>query len=791
MLQNFLKLALRNLARNRLYASLNILGLSIGIALMVWGFQTYRFSTTWDDFHPNRAQIFRVLVEKEGSDGLKGVCPAPIGELAKTDFSSIAEVVRWDSRGCNVKGDQPEAFGQQVHFTDPQFFDLFDFPLVAGSRDLNDRSAVLITEKTAEKFFGKNDPIGRTLLVYAGEERTLPLTVRGVLKNVPLQSSFRFDVLTHLENMKTSDTTFFKNGDWKWFLDAVIFKIPNPSDAAHLASAFEKYLPPQNAARLDWKISKFRLVSFVEQPAISNRIEANGLIDTPDESATYGPFVIALLIFLSACLNFANTTVARSHRRLREMGVRKTLGGSRFDLMRQVLVECSLLVFAAILLSALINLWWLPTFNSLFEGIEIGANYLRDPDLLWFLGGIWLFTTLLAGSYPAFYISKFNASQVFRGSVQFGGTSLFSRLLLGVQIMVSLITVIAGFAFARNSDFQKNYDYGYNRAGIFGVSLPDQRSFEAFRNAIRDLPGVEDLAGTRNHIGYGYRTPTAESEGQKHEVNSFEIGDNYLKVMGLEMAAGRNFDPKLESDFADAMLITQNTAAEFGWKPAEALGKKIKIDTVQYSVVGIVRDFHQEHLFEELQPQVLRLVRPERYFQLIVRAKTGELKAVHDQVKARWAQLFPLKPFNSFMQDEVGAEALNVTSSIAKIFSWFAIVAMLLTATGLFALVSLTVLKKMKEIALRRVVGAKPLQILGLVNRGYVLVFGIAAVLGCYAGWFLTKLLMDMIFKINVGVEPTTMFFSAAALFLIAGATVGFKVRQAVNANPSDVLRSE
>jgi ABC-type antimicrobial peptide transport system permease subunit len=164
---------------------------------------------------------------------------------------------------------------------------------------------------------------------------------------------------------------------------------------------------------------------------------------------------------------------------------------------------------------------------------------------------------------------------------------------------------------------------------------------------------------------------------------------------------------------------------------------------------------------------------------------------VQDQVKAKWSQVFPLKPYSGFYQDEVGAEAYQVTSSIATIFSWFAIVAMLLTATGLFALVSLTVLKKMKEIALRKVVGARPLQIMGLVNRGYLWIFAIATVLGCYAGWFLTKLLMDIIFKINIGVEPLTLVFSSLALFGIALLTVGFKVRQAVNTNPADVLRSE
>ncbi|MDX1913503.1 MAG: FtsX-like permease family protein, partial [Saprospiraceae bacterium] len=678
-----------------------------------------------------------------------------------------------------------------VDFTDPAFFQLFNFPLVAGTNDLSDKNSVLLTEKTAEKYFGKNDPIGKTLVLYAGDTRSVPLTVRGVLKNVPLNSSFRFGLLTHFENLKTSDTSFVRSDDWKWMLDAVIFRIPNPADAAHLEAALKKYLPQQNAARPDWKVTGFRLLPFSTMADQTADIQSNGLYNRPDDAAAYGPFVIAGLIFLSACLNFANTTVARSNRRLREMGVRKALGGTRFQLMRQVLLECGVVVLAALLLSLTLNNWWLHTYNQMFEGISLGADYAKDPSLLRFMAGILLFTTLLAGAYPAFYISNFNASQIFRGGVKFGGTNLFSRLLLGVQVMVSLITVVAGIAFARNANFQKNYDYGYERSGLMGVRWPGQQNFTAFRDAVQTIPGVESVAGTRSHIGFGYRTPTAESEGQKHEVNLFDIGENYLDVMALRLIEGRALDPNREADLHESLLITQKTAAEFGWSAAAALGKRIRIDTVDYAVVGVLHNFHQEHLFEPLKAQAMRLTRPDQYFNMIIKAQPSELKAVHDQVKAKWAQMFPLQPFFGFYQDQVGAEALRVTTSIATLFSWFAVVAILLTATGLFALVSLTVLKKMKEIALRKVVGARMFHIMHIVNRGYFWIFVVAAALGCYAGWFFTRFLMDNIFKINVGVEPLTLLMAVIALFGISALIVGVKVRQAVSTNPADVLRSE
>lgn len=791
MLSNYFKLAFRNFSRNRLYVLLNILGLGVGIALLIWGWLAYRFSFSFDDTQPDREQVFRAVVSREGSDEWKGVCPHPVARMAQRDFASISESVRWDSRGCDIKGQESEPFSDQVHFTDPSFFKVFNFPLVAGSHDLSDLSAVLLTEKMALKYFGKNDPIGKSLLLYAGENRSLPLTVRGVLKDVPTTSSLRFGILTNLENMKSSDTTMLQPDDWKWFLDAVFFKIPNPADAKHLAGALGQYLPLQNAARKDWKVTGFRLIPMTTMAAETNEMSANGLFSRPEDSATYGPLITAILIFLSACLNFANTTVARSNRRLREMGVRKTMGGTRSQLMGQMLLECGVIVAGALVLSACINSWWLPTFNSMFNGIEVTADYLNDTGLQWFIGGVLIFTTLLAGAYPAFYISNFNASQIFRGSTRLGGANLFSRFLLGFQVMISLITIIAGIGFARNSQFQRNYDYGYDRAGLMGVSVPDRNTYEAMRNAVQQLPGVVSVAGTRNHIGFGYRSVTVEAEGQKREIDYFEVGDNYLQIMDLNTIAGRPFDLSREADYGRAVLISQKMAAEFGWSAEAAIGKQIRLDTATFNVIGTLHNFHQQHLFEPIEPAMMRLARPERYVNLIIRAQPAELKSVYDRVKAQWAQLNPLKPFHGFYQDEVGAEAYKVTSSIATIFSWFAVVAMLLTATGLFALVSLTVVKKMKEIALRKVVGAKDLQIMALVNRGYLWVFAIGAVLGCYAGWFLTKLLMDLIFKINIGVEFLTLLLAVTALFFVSVLTAGFKVRQAVRRNPADVLRSE
>ncbi|CAN5254128.1 hypothetical protein BH11BAC6_BH11BAC6_06300 [soil metagenome] len=515
MFKNFFKIVVRTLMRYKAYTFINIIGMGIGIAAMVWGYQTYQFAFSFDNFHPDRDNVYRALTNKEGADEIKGVFPMAAVQAAKNEFAGIKETVRLDSRGVNIKSIKDETFAEQVHFTDPPFFNFFNFPLVKGTNDLSDHSAVLITEKTAKKFFGNSDPIGKTLIFYAGESYSMPLTVKGVLKDIPVNSTIQFGFLTNFDNQLKPDGTKITSDDWSWIVDAAFFKIPNPSDASTLAAGMKKYIPLQNASREDWKASGFKFLSLRQSAIQIDTIGSNALIQRPDDAATFGPLVFAFLILLSACLNFSNTTVARANTRLKEIGIRKVMGSTYSQLIMQMLLECAIIVFVAITLSLLLNSWWLPVFNKMFVFVDVKADYLHDTNLLIYMAIILVSSTLLAGSYPAFYISRFNASTIFRGNVKFGGSNLFSRLMLGLQIAISIITVVAGIAFARNAEFQRTYDFGYNLENTMGVIVNDQTTFEALKNEMKNVPQVTALAGTKHHIGFGYRNMVAEAEGVK------------------------------------------------------------------------------------------------------------------------------------------------------------------------------------------------------------------------------------------------------------------------------------
>ncbi len=471
--------------------------------------------------------------------------------------------------------------------------------------------------------------------------------------------------------------------------------------------------------------------------------------------------------------------------------MRKVMGSTHSQLISQLLVECSVIVLLAILVSGLMNNYWLPLFNSMFNGIKIGADYLHDSKLVVFMAAILIGATLLAGSYPAFYLSRFSPTSIFRGSVKFGGSNLFSRLMLGLQLTIALVTVIAGIAFARNSAFQQTYDYGYAIENTVGTFLNDSSSYAALKNELSGMPGIISVAGTHNHIGYGSQEVSAEFGGIKKQVDLLEVGRGYPETMQVKMAAGRSFDAGMEADFTNGLLITEKMAGLYNWTATQAVGQTIRISDHDYSIVGVVNNFNATDLFRTTEPLAMKLVKESKYQFLVVTAQPQNLTAVYSKMRDAWKKLNPTRAFSGFYQNEIKAEAYQVTNSIATIFTWFAMVSILLTATGLYALVSLTVLKKMKEIALRKVVGAGDRQIVVLVNKGYFWIFIIAVILGCYGGWALTKLLLDLIFKINVGVEISSMIWSVLVLFLIAAISSGIKVWQAVRTNPVKLLRTE
>lgn len=788
MLKNYLKIAFRNLQRHKLYVAVNVLGIGLALACCIIAYLNFKFDRSFDAFHEKKDSIFRVDVISAKNDQLYGVSPLPLADAMEKDVAGIEQASRYYERMTTVKKEK-QVNREQLTYADDNFFQLFDFPFQKGTPEaLSDRSQVIITQSAAEKYFGTEDPIGKDLIVDAGKDYQKSLTVGGVLEDIPLNSSIQFELLTHIDNLiiaeKAADFS-----DWARFASVTFVQLKNPEQAPEIAELLGQYTPIQNEAREDFPVKAFYLESLNGLAHHAEQVRSNYLQASLPVAAVWSPVIMVILLLLTACLNFANTSIATSNRRLKEMGVRKVMGGTKKQLIGQLLAESLFISVLALIVGLLLVDLLLPKYNAMWTFLDLEANYLSNPGLITFIIATLLGTTLIAGAYPAFYISAFNPVNIFRGGVKFGGSNLFSRLMMGVQVTISLVAVIAAFTFSQNASFQKNADLGYQREGIIGVPLAEPSDYELLVNQIGQNPKIEAFAGTQHQIGYVYRGTEMGYKGEPYDVRYMEVGEGYLNLMDVGLVEGRLFDAQLETDYKKSVLVNERLAAMLNTE--NPIDQKVTLDSVEYQVIGVVEDFYQGGFFNPLDPVVIRYTEPENYHCLVVKTNPEELVATNLYLQSAWNQLFPFKPYAGFFQDEVLAGEMTVNANIKDLFIFFAIITLLLAVTGLFALVSLNVLKRRKEIAIRKIVGATLGNIAILINRNYLWIFIIAAILGSAGGYWLTQMLLDSIYATHIGVSTLAIAISSIGIFVMVSIIVGIKVVRIGNANPSTMLRSE
>ena len=361
---------------------------------------------------------------------------------------------------------------------------------------------------------------------------------------------------------------------------------------------------------------------------------------------------------------------------------------------------------------------------------------------------------------------------------------------MGIQITISLTAVIGGFAFLQNASYQENVDLGYNRNQIMGVRFYDSQNdmLKSFKNAVSQIPKIKQAISTQDHPGHRYWGTDMISEGIKKECGVFSLGKDYFEMMEFKILQGNSFNKDVEVDDKNIM-VNQLLVNDFGWK--DPIGKKVIIDSINYNVIGVVDDFIQNSLFESKGPIALRMLPEKDHLFLIIKTEQKNMLAVNKELKKTWTKLFPFIPFNSFYQNEVVAESLEVSQNVKKMFLFLSIVTVLLTTIGLLALVSLSILKRQKEIAIRKVLGASIGNISYLINKHYIWIFGIATIIGSLMGGFFADLLISEIFKIYQPFNYSTAIIASVILFITSGSIIAYKVLEIARSNPSDVLKTE
>ena len=774
--------------------------MGISIACCIVAYVNWDFANSWDYTQKNASNIYRVQFHREfqGNFERYGAPPVPMGNLIKGNFSDVSKVVRYYPSGSNIRiGD--EVFNTSFSYADSAFFDLFTYELKYGTfSEFHNKSNVFISDELAIKYFGKEDVVGEQITqIYTNKENERILkefTIGGVFKQQPYNSSFRFEAITLFSNFwETVTDPWLAETSWKRWT-ALFLKIDDPSLVSSVEKQLQQFIEPQNLAREDFKVTSYYLQPFVgmmkenrKNPRVGMEWLRGGI---PNEAITV-PSIMAAMLLLLACFNFTNTSISISSKRLKEIGIRKVMGGLRRQLMFQFLGESLFLCFLGLAIGLLIAEWMVPAYDSLWGFLNFDFHYADHLEFLLFLVGLLIATALLAGSYPAFYITSFEPVSILKGNARFGGTSWFTRFLLGGQFFISLLSIIMGVAFYENGKYQKNYDLGFNTYGVISCWVNSENDYNALRNALSDNKDIMAMAGTKHHVANSWYNDPIKFESLEREVDIMEVGDEYMNVMDMTIVNGRNFIQDSETDHHESVIVTQALVDKFGWKDNPIGQRLVWMDTVHFYVVGVIKNVYARALWEPVQPLMIRYSPKSDYQQLVIKADVKNILGVDKYVQEKWKEVFPNTLYNGQFIDEEMRETNEINANVVLMFGFLGFFAALMTGIGLYTLVSLNIVKRMKEIGVRKVLGASITNITGVINREFIINLAIATVLGGTAGYFAANWLMDTIWEYFLKLNLVGLSISIVCMVAIAVLSVGYKSFTTAKMNPVKTLRDE
>jgi len=783
MLKNYLKVALRNLYKN----------LGIALALCVAAYVNHQFSRSFNSMYENRDELYLVnSLRIQDSNRLEySNIPIPMAPAMKNDIPGIEKICRVSS-GRGTLRFEDKIFNEYIYYVDEEFPGLFPLTMTSGASDaLTEKNNIVITEELAEKYFAAEDPMGKRLTYSPAGNKQYDFVVGGVIPTPPQNSCLQMDALLPYERMR--DIREFDLLRWDLWAGATLAMITNDSDVRSIERQLQNYTQMANEANPDFEVNEFYLLPLERLASVSRNLNGDPFRPGMHPAAIIAPSVAAVLILLLACFNFINTSIAFASRRLKEIGIRKVTGGTRGQLIFQFMGENLLLCLIALLLAYALAEIFVPAYDSLWPEISLTMNYSENPGLVAALLGLLIFTALAAGFYPAVYISGFRPAAILKGKQNIGSTNLLTRILLTFQFALAITIITAVVIFNKNAAFIKNFDPGFTRDNILVVPVRGDGNYRLLKAAVENHPDITSIGGSRHLMGRAWAASDIETENRKEVIWYMEIGENYFETAGFGLARGRSFDYDLKSEIENSAIVNETFLKEYGWNSyRDRRIKFIQEDSVtDCNVIGVVKDFYINGVATRLTPMALRLGPEERFRYMTLKFDPAKTTEVASYVQDTWKRLFPHLPYNGFYQDEIMAGDTNTNHSIRLVFIYIAVMAVAIAAMGLFALVSLNITKRIKEIGIRKVLGATVTNIGALISKELIFLFIVGSILASVLAYFMLDTMMASIwaYYVDFGIFP---FVAAAVIaFLIGSLTVGYQVYSAAAANPANSLRDE
>lgn len=788
MWKYYYKIALRNIVKNKLFIGINIIGLAAALTCCVIAYLNWEFDHNFNRFHKKAERIYKInsLTVVNGSPQKYAIVPMPVAPAVLRDNGGVDKVTRYVETFADLRFGS-DLFNTRIGFVDSTFMDVFTFGLTQGDpRALDDKNRVFLSEPLAQKHFRGSNPVGRTVTVSYRNGPAKDYLVGGVFAKPPLNSSFRFDMLVSFEEFLERGQ--LKEDDWRVLIPATFVLLKDPSQRDRVERQLGKYVPVQNQSREDFRVSRFYLEPLLEMAGQLEEVRANVLVPSLPASAIVSPVVMALLMLLLAAFNFANTSMAISGGRLKEIGLRKVFGGTRQQLIQQFLGENVFTCLTAFFLALLLAKYFVPAYSALWSFLDIRLDYVRDWEVPLLMLVLLVLTGVLAGAYPAFYISAFNPAGIFSKKLKLLGTNGFMRILLGFQFGISLLAIVAGVVFSDNAGYQESLDMGFDANQTIVVEVKDNATIDVFRNAIATNPKVVKVAASEGHIGQNSYNASFKSGDRQIYAEGINVSPEFIEVADIKLLKGRNFAERSEKDAREAVLVSEQLVKEFNW--TDPLNQKVVInDTLQVYVIGVVKDIYMRGLWETVRPLFIRVARPGQYRFLTASIRNGDLIEAKNELESQWKATFPNVPYKSYLQEEVLYEARTINKNIRVVFTCLAVVAVLLSAAGLFSMVSLNVNKRAHELSIRKVLGASLGNISFMVMQEFLVIILLASLLGSAVSFLFVGWLLSSIYTYHTSVGALAFVVSIALLLVISLLTVGQKVFKTASANPIKALR--
>jgi putative ABC transport system permease protein len=816
MLLHYIKVALRNLSKQKILAFINIFGLSAGIACFSL-FLLYAVNEfSYDRFHQKGAQIYRVIDwftgDKDREPGGDASSYTPLGPAMKQDLPDVLNFVRFqDGRELFVKVNNKVA-RIQVSFADPQLLNVFSFKLINGNPDyaLRDPHSIVLTREKAMQLFGNTNIVGKRVDVKMDDrlEQFEGFTVGGVVEDIPSTSSIQFDILGNFQYVLNGEDGKASAQNWHMTIGINTFvELRKGSQLAsnnkQMAAFRHKYYADEEADMKKlgrWNGTStypfsFRLQSLKDIHTTVN-VDSGPPGSTTDPKNIWILIGIAAGILLIACINFTTLAIGRSAGRAKEVGLRKVIGSGTKRLIFQFLTESMVLsIFSGIFGLVLANLL-LPSFNQLC-GKQLNFSINQFPEMLWALVALIVLVGLLAGSYPAFVLSGFKPVQVLKTKIKLGGSNIFTKTLVTFQFVLSIGLIISTLIIFRQLNFLRSTYIGLNKENVIVVDangLNTKRVYPLFKQSLSSQKQVVGVGAAE--IGLG------EGEGQMGD--SYNFGDKsfgsieypvdheYIKIMGMQLIAGRNFNPSLSSDSVSSIIINQTLAnAQLGLSAQEAVGRQLKTrDNKMMTIIGVIRDFNFEALNRHVRAQLFTMpadFAPTKFF---VRIQAGDPASALTQIQSVWKNTATGFPFKFSFLDEDLDRFYKSEQKWSEIVGWAGGISIFLAALGLFGLAALAGANRSKEVGIRKVLGASIFSIVNLLSRDFLKLVLLAILIASPIAWLLmSKWLQNYAYQIKIG----WWVFGATGIFclMIAFITIGFQAIKTGIANPVKTLRTD